>query len=116
MQGMHRDTGKLISDKKHLRQSIGIILTTPIGSRVMRPGFGSELPSLVAAPMTANTDLRIYAAVLDALNRWEPRLITENVQIVNRTADGELELKLTGQYYGEQIEIDGIRINGTSST
>lgn len=110
MQGMDRRTGKLIRDKDHLRQSIEMILTTRIGSRVMRPEFGSELPSLVAAPMTPSTDLRIYAAVLDSLTRWEPRLITENVQITNRTADGELELKLTGQYYGEQIEITGIRV------
>ena len=110
MQGMDRHTGKLIRDKDHLRQSIEMILTTPIGSRVMRPEFGSELPRLVAAPMTPSTDLRIYAAVLDALNRWEPRLITENVQIANRSPDGVLELVLTGQYYGEQIEITGIRV------
>ena len=110
MQGMDRRTGKLSRDKDHLRQSIEMILTTPIGSRVMRPEFGSELPRLVALPMTPSTDLRIYAAVLDSLTKWEPRLITENVQITNRTADGELELKLTGQYYGEQIEITGIRV------
>lgn len=110
MQGMHRNTGKLISDKDHLQQSIEMILSTPIGSRVMRPEFGSELPRLVAAPMTPSTDLRIYAATIDALTRWEPRLITENVQISNRSPDGVLELTLRGQYYGEQIEITGIQV------
>lgn len=33
---MDRTTGKAIGELAHLRQSVGDILTTPIGSRVMR--------------------------------------------------------------------------------
>lgn len=112
MRGMHRDTGKLISDREHLRQSIEMILNTPIGTRVMRPEFGSELPRLVAAPMTPATDIRIYAATIDALTKWEPRLLSERVEIISRSPDGTLELRITGEFYSETIEIDGIRVSG----
>ena len=116
MQGMNRETGKLITERDHLRQSIETILNTRIGTRVMRPEFGSELPELVAAPMNPETDLRIYAATIDALTRWEPRLLMQNVQIEERTARGELKLTLTAEYYGETVEINGIRVNGIAGT
>ena len=112
MQGMDRETGKRISDHEHLRQSIEMILNTPIGSRVMRPGFGSELPKYVAAPMTPTTELRIYAATIDALNKWEPRLLSERVEIISRSADGTLTLRITGEFYSETIQIEGIRVSG----
>ena len=115
MRGMNRDTGKLIQDRDHLVQSIEMILSTPLGSRVMRPEFGSIVPGLVAAPMTPETDLKIYAGVIDALTKWEPRLLTTQVEIVSRSADGELILRITGDFYGEEIEIDGIRVSGFTS-
>nr|VFK47168.1 MAG: hypothetical protein BECKTC1821D_GA0114238_104214 [Candidatus Kentron sp. TC] len=40
MAGMSAFTGKHFSDIAHLRQSITDILTTPIGSRVMRREYG----------------------------------------------------------------------------
>ena len=116
MRGMNRDTGKAISDRDHLRQSIEMILNTPLGSRVMRPTFGSELPRLVGSPMTPATDLKIYAATIDALTQWEPRLLAERVEIKSRSANGTLELRITGEYYGEAIEIDGIRVSGFTSS
>lgn len=112
MRGMNRDTGKLILDRDHLRQSIEMILNTPIGTRVMRPTFGSELPKLIAAPMTPATDLRIFAAAIDALNKWEPRLLSERIEIISRSPRGILELRITGEFYSETIEIEGIRVSG----
>lgn len=40
---MDRATGLAISELAHLRQSMGDILTTPIGSRVMRHEYGSQV-------------------------------------------------------------------------
>ena len=115
MLGMDRDTGKLLDDAEHLRQSIQIILETPLGSRVMRPDFGSELFDLVDAPMNDETNLRIYAAVHDSLTKWEPRLRTVNVQVESRSP-GEIILQVNGIYQGEEVSIDGIRISRIAST
>lgn len=70
---MNRITGKTITGLEHLRQSIGDILATPIGSRVMRRDYGSLVPALIDHPDNLNTQVRVYAAVASALMRWEPR-------------------------------------------
>jgi hypothetical protein len=62
MRGTSATTGKPLSGIQHLRQSINDILTTPIGSRVIRRDYGSDLPTLVDAPMNLSTLTRIYAA------------------------------------------------------
>lgn len=41
MRGMNSETGKTISGIEHLKQSIVDILTTPVGTRVMRRDYGS---------------------------------------------------------------------------
>ena len=77
MIGVSRTTGKALSGDAHLAQSIGDILTTPIGTRVMRRDYGSGLAGLIDAPLNALTRLRLYAAAALAIHRWEPRLAVD---------------------------------------
>ena len=39
--GMNRRDGLTVTDLEHISQSIGDILRTPVGSRVMRRDYGS---------------------------------------------------------------------------
>jgi phage baseplate assembly protein W len=71
---MDATSGKLSTGTGHLAQSIGDILSTPIGTRVMRRDYGSALFELIDAPANALTRSRIYAATATALARWEPRI------------------------------------------
>jgi len=80
MRGVDRNTGKALSGLDHLRQSIADVLTTPIGSRVMRRDYGSRLFELADAPINRSTLVALYAATADALGRWEPRLRVRRVQ------------------------------------
>ncbi len=41
--GMSRETGVTLVELEHIRQSVRDILTTPLGSRVMRRNYGSLL-------------------------------------------------------------------------
>lgn len=111
MNGINATNGKRLTGIAHLRQSIRDILTTPIGTRVMRREYGSRLPRLVDAPMNASTILDIYAATAEALARWEPRFKLQRAQIVN-AVPGQVELELTGMYLpdGKTITLDGIEI------
>ncbi|MBD3768115.1 MAG: GPW/gp25 family protein [Gammaproteobacteria bacterium] len=52
MLGINAQTGKPLSGIDHLRQSISDILTTRVGTRVMRRDYGSQLPELADNPMT----------------------------------------------------------------
>lgn len=95
MTGMDRNTGKPIADVAHIAQSIGDILTTPIGSRVMRREYGSRLFELIDAPMNALTRLMLIAASAGAIRRWEPRIKLDRVAISSASADGSMEILLT---------------------
>ncbi|GGE50583.1 baseplate assembly protein [Halopseudomonas oceani] len=95
MNGMST-TGKAISGLEHLRQSIADIITTPIGTRVMRRDYGSLVPSLIDSPQNPATTVRLYSAITSALMRWEPRLRLSRLAITHTDA-GAAVLDLEGE-------------------
>jgi hypothetical protein len=72
MHGINALTGKPLTGIEHLRQSIRDILTTRIGTRVMRRDYGSDVPRLVDAAMTPRLAMNLYMAVAVALDKWDP--------------------------------------------
>jgi phage baseplate assembly protein W len=112
MRGTNATTGKPLSGLDHLRQSIRDILTTPVGSRVMRRDYGSRLFQLVDAPVNARTISDIYAATIEAILRWEPRITPRRVGIQS-AVQGRVVIELEAIYTptGEPITLDGIAIS-----
>ena len=111
MDGIHAATGKTLGGIDHLRQSIRDILTTPIGSRVMRRDYGSRLFELIDAPMNRSTLLNIYAATAEALATWEPRFKLQSV-VASSASPGVVVLDMTGEYLpdGQVVTLDGIEV------
>lgn len=109
MNGVNNTTGQILKGHAHLRQSTTDILTTPIGSRVMRREYGSRLFELVDAPMNEDTFAEMYAATAEALERWEPRLRLLNVGVTS-VNDGHITLDLVGEYLpdGKEIKLEGL--------
>lgn len=60
--------------EQKIRESIFIILSTPLGSRYMQPDFGSLLPLLVFTTYNAAAEAEIKRYTYEALERWEPRV------------------------------------------
>lgn len=113
--GMNKSTGLTVSDIDHIRQSIADILTTPIGSRVMRREYGSEIFKLLDAPMNGATKLRIMAATVMAIINWEPRVkvIAMSIEI---TYDGEMMLSVEFERQDGTRTKNSVAVNlGTSS-
>jgi len=81
MRGMDAATGKPLEGEAHLAQSVGRILSTPIGTRVARRDFGSLIPELIDQPVNALLPIRIFAATALALKRWEPRIRVTRVAL-----------------------------------
>ncbi|WP_068634905.1 GPW/gp25 family protein [Thauera butanivorans] len=94
--GMHVSTGRRCAELDHLRQSIRDILTTPIGSRVMRRDYGSYLPELIDQPFNDATRQRLMGASVMALHRWEPRLRIERIAVGLGAAAGEVMVSIEG--------------------
>ncbi len=111
MQGISAVNGKRLDGVEHLRQSISDILTTPIGSRVMRRDYGSRIFSLIDAPMNRSTLLAIYAATADAIEQWEPRFQLSQV-VASSASPGAVVLDMTGNYLpdGRVVTLDGIEV------
>jgi phage baseplate assembly protein W len=125
MIGVSRQTGKALSGIEHLKQSIIDILLTPLGTRVMRREYGSRLFELIDAPINAGTIIEIVAATAEALDKWEPRIVLERVELADSSttvstsaaapiseslARGCIGLILYGKYLpdGQPIKLDGI--------
>lgn len=109
MPGMSRQTGAALDDLAHIRQSIADILTTPIGSRVMRRDYGSELPELIDQPLNGVTLLRAYSATILALLRWEPRIKVRAItRLVHTDRPGAVTLSLEAVRVdsGEAVTLD----------
>lgn len=100
---MNRDTGRAIDEADHIRQSIRDILTTPVGSRVMRRDYGSLVTDLIDQPTNPANRLRLMAATVMAIIRWEPR-----VQVTGAT----LAIDLAGNV---TIDLEATRRSGQRS-
>lgn len=75
MPGIDRHTGKLIDDEAHIRQSIDVILTTPVGSRLMLLDFGLACLLEGGEPMSGLQENEVRMQALEAIGKWEPRIV-----------------------------------------
>lgn len=97
MIGASRITGQPLSGDAHLAQSIVDILTTPIGTRVLRRDYGSRVPQLIDAPLNGSTVVEVYGAIAEALDKWEPRVRLDRV-VLTDASRGQIEVELQGRY------------------
>ena len=96
MIGLSRLTGQRIDGDAHLRQSLHDLMTTPIGTRVMRRDYGSLLPYLIDQPASPRLLMQLRAAILHAILRWEPRVRPVAIRL-SIDAQGRAVLSLTHQ-------------------
>lgn len=99
MTGLSRYTASSISGWPHVIECVTDILTTPKGSRVMRRDYGSDVPALIDMPMVDAVVLDLYVAVADAIDKWEPRLRVERLDIVSGDQAGRLGLAIVNPRY-----------------
>ena len=117
---MNRTTGAAIATLQHITQSLADILTTPLGSRVMRRDYGSLVPYLIDQPDNAATQLRLVSAVTSAVMKWEPRVYLSRVAIAHDVLrPGYAEIQLRGRYNIPALPVPqplklGITISGAA--
>jgi len=111
---MNNTTGKHIEGVAWLKQRLTDVMTTPLGTRVMRRGYGSELFDLIDQPMTARWLVQVYAATAKAVANPINGLPDFKLMRVNatRNVDGQADIDMWGVYVptGELLKIEGIRI------
>lgn len=99
MAGVDRNTGKWLGGWAHVVQSLHVIVTTTIGTRVQRRQFGCEDASLIDRPMNESEVLRAISAIAEAVDLWEPRFRITRCVIADATVLGKLVLRIAGVYF-----------------
>jgi phage baseplate assembly protein W len=109
--GMNVLTGTSVEGLPHLKQSIKDILTTRIGTRVMRRDYGCDLLELIDQPITPAFKVRAFAAIARALRRWEPRFRLTKIAMTD-ISPGKVTVEMQGVYLvsGKPVTLDGITI------
>jgi phage baseplate assembly protein W len=91
-----------------IENSIARILSTPLGSRVMEPSFGSDLHLLVDRRIDESWRLYFIKYVSEAIANWEPRVELQRVvpRVVGEQVKIELELFVIEENEKVFMEID----------
>ena len=106
--GMNRNTGRAIDSKAHLQQSISDILTTPKGSRLMRPEYGSDLLRMTDRPVNAEFKADVIAETAAALIRWEPRIKVDSVSVEIDAGRVTISLDYVDRRTGRREKLEGL--------
>lgn len=81
----------LATGEQDIDQAIALILGTAPGERPMRPEFGCGVHDFIFDAVDAYTIARMEEEILQALDRWEPRIEVVKVEFdLSRQAEGEL--------------------------
>lgn len=64
-----------------VRQMVEVILRTAPGEQLMHPEFGAGIERLVHEPNTLATRARVQERITAALERWEPRIILDRIDV-----------------------------------
>lgn len=111
MLGANVHSGGIIDGHIHLRQSIADALMTPIGSRVMRPAYGSRLFSLIDKPLNVDMRSEVIAAVIETLINCVPQVTPKQV-IPEKLGKGFILFRLLAYDVetGEEIDFKGMEV------
>lgn len=81
-----------------IEESIKDILITPLGSRVMRPEYGSLLYTLIDRKIDDDFRVLLIRYTAEAISKWEKRVKLKGVRL-NECKDHKLNLTLLFENY-----------------
>jgi len=97
----------MVSGREDIEQSLGILLSTSLGERVLQPGYGCNLADYQFDPINSSFIGLVRDVVETAILYHEPRIRTERVSISGDNTQAAIEGKVL-------IEVD-YRIRATNS-
>ena len=108
MIGMDAASGRALGGEAHLRQSLLMLLQTPPATRTGRLEYGCDLLGLLDSPGAEERFPAIYAAAVEAIETWEPRITVQEIhaELVEDGARIELVARRTDADETLQITLD----------
>ena len=71
----------MVSGAEDIHQSLRILLSTRLGERVMREGYGCDLSEILFEEIDQNLINRVTGLVTDAILLGEPRITLDQVSV-----------------------------------
>lgn len=100
----NQNLGEMAEGIEDIKQCIDIILTTQKGSDPLRPLFGSDIWKFIDNPTTIAAP-NISAEIIDAIGKWEQRILIKRLVYNIDKEDINFELIYELQESGETTEI-----------
>ncbi|GAB9153133.1 GPW/gp25 family protein [Bradyrhizobium diazoefficiens] len=91
-----RFTGELIQGWERIKQSIFVILTTRLRTRLMRLWWGSKFNEMQDKPGNEEVLMSSMMAAISAINTYEPEFKVTRVVIEDMGPDGEITITVEG--------------------
>ncbi|MCP1757849.1 GPW/gp25 family protein [Bradyrhizobium elkanii] len=91
-----RYTGELIQGWERIKQSIFVILTTRLRTRLMRLWWGSKFNEMQDKPGNEEVLMSSMMAAISAINTYEPEFKVTRVVIEDMGPDGEITITVEG--------------------
>jgi phage baseplate assembly protein W len=87
---------KMVSGEQDIIQSLTLILSTPLGERVMAPDFGCAIKLMVFKEINQSTITEMKAMIRKAILFFETRIDLDNINInIDNSINGELLIELS---------------------
>ncbi|MDB5610655.1 MAG: baseplate assembly protein [Bradyrhizobium sp.] len=93
---INRETGELIQGWPRIKQSIFVILTTRLRTRLMRLWWGSNFSDMQDKPSNMETMMSGMMAAIAAINTYEPEFKVTRVSIDEADATGAITITIEG--------------------
>lgn len=103
---INKNNGQLTNTvQESIQLSVEDIVTTPIGSRVMRRSYGSLLFELLDQPINDVLVLKCYSAIYTAISTWENRINISQITFSSVEGNG-LVFDIEGVYKNSGQEMN----------
>lgn len=112
MAGMCRYSGKRLDGWPRIAQSLQVIFTTRIGTRLQRRDFGSSAPELQDRPAIPETLLDHFVSIAEAIDKFEPAVELRGFRLISadETGTGTIAVDLIEVATGitRQVDYEGM--------
>lgn len=82
------------TDERLIKNDLIQLLLTVPGERVFRPDFGTTIKPTLFEPIDEFTLNNIRESIVDAIGKYEPRVIINDVQVVPTADNNLIDIKL----------------------
>ena len=89
---------------RSLKDCVTQLIMTARGARVMRPDYGTDLRASVFEQLNDDVVQKLRTQILDAINKYEPRVIVQRIAVVPDYENNQLNINIDRDWETEALK------------